>query len=114
MTFDLGHLFFVGVLYLLVLFFIAYATEQGWIPQRVARHPVTYALSLGVYATSWTFYGSVGFAQTQGFNFLSIYIGVTLAFMLAPVLGCCSPRTCMSIDNLRAASVIASLNFPWP
>ncbi len=86
MSFELGHLFFAAVIYLLVLFFIAYATEQGWIPQRVARHPVTYALSLGVYATSWTFYGSVGFAQTQGFNFLSIYIGVTLAFMLAPVL----------------------------
>jgi Na+/proline symporter/signal transduction histidine kinase len=86
MGFELGHLFFAAVVYLLVLFFIAYATEQGWIPQRVARHPVTYALSLGVYATSWTFYGSVGFAQTQGFNFLSIYIGVTLAFMLAPVL----------------------------
>jgi PAS domain S-box-containing protein len=86
MSFELGHLFFAAVVYLLVLFFIAYATEQGWIPQRIARHPVTYALSLGVYATSWSFYGSVGFAQTQGFNFLSIYIGVTLAFMLAPVL----------------------------
>ena len=86
MSFELGHLFFAAVVYLLVLFFIAYATEQGWIPQRIARHPATYALSLGVYATSWTFYGSVGFAQTQGFNFLSIYIGVTLAFMLAPIL----------------------------
>jgi len=86
MSFELGHLFFAALVYLLVLFFIAYATEQGWIPQRIARHPVTYALSLGVYATSWSFYGSVGFAQTQGFNFLSIYIGVTLAFMLAPVL----------------------------
>ena len=86
MSFELSHLFFAGVVYLLMLFFIAYATEQGWIPQRLARHPVTYALSLGVYATSWTFYGSVGFAQSQGFNFLSIYIGVTLAFMLAPVL----------------------------
>ncbi len=86
MSFELGHLFFAAVVYLLVLFFIAYATEQGWISQRVARHPVTYALSLGVYATSWSFYGSVGFAQTQGFNFLSIYVGVTLAFILAPVL----------------------------
>jgi Na+/proline symporter/signal transduction histidine kinase len=86
MTFELGHLFFVGVMYLLVLFLIAYATEQGWIPSRVARHPITYALSLGVYATSWTFYGSVGFAQSSGYNFLSIYLGVTLAFLLAPLL----------------------------
>src|SRR5690606_33308279 len=52
----------------------------------VARHPLTYVLSLGVYATSWTYYGSVGFAQTHGYNFLTIYIGVTLAFALTPVL----------------------------
>jgi Na+/proline symporter/signal transduction histidine kinase len=86
MSFDLGHLFFAGVVYLLILFLIAFATEKGWIPDKVARHPITYALSLGVYATSWSFYGSVGFAQSQGFNFLSIYLGVTLAFMLVPLL----------------------------
>jgi len=86
MTLDLGHLFFAGIVYLLILFFIAYATELRWIPERVVRHPATYALSLGVYATSWSFYGSVGFAQSNGFNFLAIYIGVTLAFILVPVL----------------------------
>ena len=86
MSFDLGHLFFAGVVYLLLLFLIAFATEKGWIPDKVARHPITYVLSLGVYATSWSFYGSVGFAQSQGFNFLSIYLGVTLAFMLVPLL----------------------------
>lgn len=86
MSFDLGHLFFAGVVYLLILFLIAFATEKGWIPDKVARHPITYVLSLGVYATSWSFYGSVGFAQSQGFNFLSIYLGVTLAFMLVPLL----------------------------
>ena len=86
MTFELGHLFLVSVLYLLVLFLIAYATDRGWVPARIARHPATYALSLGVYATTWTFYGSVGFAQSSGYNFLAIYLGVTLAFMLAPLL----------------------------
>lgn len=86
MSFDLGHLFFAAVIYLLILFLIAYSTEQGWISHRIARHPLTYALSLGVYATTWSFYGSVGFAQSQGFNFLSIYLGVTLAFLLVPLL----------------------------
>lgn len=86
MTFDLSTLFFVTVAYLLLLFLIAYAADRGWIPARVARHPLTYVLSLGVYATSWTYYGSVGFAQAQGYNFLAIYLGVTLAFLLAPVL----------------------------
>jgi Na+/proline symporter/signal transduction histidine kinase len=86
MTFALGHLFVATVAYLLLLFLIAYAAERGWIPSRVARHPATYTLSLGVYATSWSYYGSVGFAQTHGYNFLTIYLGVTLAFLLAPVL----------------------------
>lgn len=86
MTVDLGVLFAVGVAYLALLFFIAHAAERGWLPARLVRHPLTYALSLGVYATSWTYYGSVGFAQTQGYSFLTIYLGVTIAFLLAPVL----------------------------
>jgi PAS domain S-box-containing protein len=85
-SFELGHLFFAGVVYLLILFLIAYATEQGWIPERITRHPATYVLSLGVYATSWSFYGSVGFAGSQGFNFLTIYLGTTFAFILVPIL----------------------------
>jgi PAS domain S-box-containing protein len=86
MTFELGVLFLAAVAYLLVLFLIAYAAERGFIPSAVARHPLTYVLSLGVYATSWSYYGSVGFAQTQGYAFLTIYLGVTLAFALTPVL----------------------------
>jgi len=86
MSFELWQLFVAGVAYLLLLFLIAYAAEHGWLPQRLAHHPLTYTLSLGVYATSWSFYGSVGFAQSEGYNFLTIYLGVTLAFMLTPVL----------------------------
>lgn len=86
MTFELGTLFAVGVAYLGLLFLIAFATDKGWLPERLVRHPATYVLSLGVYATSWTFYGSVGFAQSQGYQFLTIYLGVTLAFLLTPVL----------------------------
>ncbi|HEY8554587.1 MAG TPA: ATPase, partial [Burkholderiales bacterium] len=86
MTAELWILFLAGVGYLLVLFLIAYAAERGVIPSAVARHPLTYVLSLGVYATSWTYYGSVGFAQTEGYNFLTIYLGVTLTFALTPVL----------------------------
>ena len=86
MSFELWQLFLVGVGYLLLLFLIAWAAEHGWLPQGIASHPLTYTLSLGVYATSWSFFGSVGFAQSQGYNFLTIYLGVTLAFMLAPVL----------------------------
>ncbi len=86
MNFDIGQLFLAVVAYLALLFLIAYAVDRGWIPSSVARHPLTYVLSLGVYATSWSYYGSVGFAQTQGYNFLTIYLGVTLAFVLTPFL----------------------------
>ncbi len=86
MTIELWQLFLVGIGYLLLLFLIAYAADTGRLPAHWARHPLTYILSLGVYATSWSFYGSVGFASAQGYNFLTIYLGVTLAFMLAPVL----------------------------
>ncbi|MCP4494396.1 MAG: GHKL domain-containing protein [Gammaproteobacteria bacterium] len=86
MQFELWQLFLVSVLYLGILFFIAMATDRHWIPSAVVRHPMVYTLSLGVYATSWSFYGSVGFAQQEGFNFLTIYLGATLAFIASPIL----------------------------
>ena len=86
MTLELSSLFIGGVIYLAFLFLVAYATDKGLIPQHWVSHPLTYTLSLGVYATSWTYYGSVGFAVGSGFQFLTIYLGVTLAFVLSPVL----------------------------
>ncbi len=86
MQFELWQLFLVSVLYLGLLFLIATATDRHWIPDSVVRHPLIYTLSLGVYATSWSFYGSVGFAQKEGFNFLTIYLGTTLAFVASPIL----------------------------
>ena len=86
MQFELWQLFVVGVLYLGLLFIIATATDRGWIPESLASHPLVYTLSIGVYATSWSFYGSVGFAQKEGFNFLTIYLGTTLAFIASPIL----------------------------
>ena len=86
MSTSIGVLFAVAMAYLLLLFGVAYATERGLVPGKLVRHPLTYALSLGVYATSWTYSGSVGFAKSQGFAFLTIYLGVTLACLLVPVL----------------------------
>jgi Na+/proline symporter/signal transduction histidine kinase len=86
MTHELSALFSVGIIYLALLFLIAYATDSGLIPQRWASHPAVYVLSLGVYATSWSYYGSVGFAAQQGYLFLTVYLGVTIAFFLSPLL----------------------------
>ncbi len=83
---ELATLFGVGVLYLLLLFLLAYATDQGYLPNRLVTHPLVYTLSIGVYATSWTYYGSVGYAAHHGLLFITIYIGATLTFVLSPVL----------------------------
>jgi len=86
MIYELEVLFGAGLLYLMILFFVAYVTDSGLLPtQWVSSSPV-YVLSLGVYATSWSYYGSVGFAEHEGYQFLTVYLGVTIAFLLTPVL----------------------------
>lgn len=86
MEFSLLTLFLSAVAYLGVLFVIAYGVDHRWIPRAVARHPLFYVLALGVYATTWSYYGSMGFAQEHGIIYLTIYLGVTIAFLLTPIL----------------------------
>lgn len=65
-----------------MLFAIAYGIERKGMPRRLAPHG--YALSLAVYCSSWTFFGGVGTASTNGWNYASIYLGPILVFLLAP------------------------------
>lgn len=84
-SFELSQLILISAAYLLLLFGVAWTSEKGLIPRWVIRHPLTYTLSLGVYASAWAFYGTVGLAYQYGFGFLASYLGVTGAFLLAPV-----------------------------
>jgi len=69
--------------YLGLLFAIAYyADKRADAGRSVIASPYIYSLSLAVYATAWTFYGSVGRAAANGVGFLPIYIGPTLAIIL--------------------------------
>jgi Na+/proline symporter/nitrogen-specific signal transduction histidine kinase len=69
--------------YVTLLFLIAWWVDQqalkgvSWV-----NNGYVYALSLTVYCTAWTFYGSVGRATTSGLSFLGVYLGPTL---LAPL-----------------------------
>src|SRR4051794_15976431 len=45
-----------------------------------------YPLSLAIYCTSWTFFGSVGLASRTGYDFLTIYVGPVLMIGLATPL----------------------------
>ncbi|MWV16500.1 PAS domain-containing protein [Pseudomonas sp. L-22-4S-12] len=85
-SFDLSQLILISATYLLLLFGVAWVSEKGLIPRWIIRHPLTYTLSLGVYASAWAFYGTVGLAYQYGFGFLASYLGITGAFLLAPVL----------------------------
>lgn len=65
--------------YLAVLFALAWYTERsGSHGNKLASHPWIYALSLAVYCTAWTFYGSVGRAASNGMEFMAIYVGPCL------------------------------------
>ncbi|HUP92693.1 MAG TPA: hybrid sensor histidine kinase/response regulator, partial [Solimonas sp.] len=83
------ELFAVSAAYVGVLFAIAYVGDQraaGGAPARGGRW--IYSLALGVYCTSWTFYGAVGRAATSGWDFLPIYLGPILVFVFgAPLIG---------------------------
>ncbi len=69
----------VSIGYVLLLFCIAWWGDNGgrkYLSGR--RRTLVYALSLAVYCTSWTYYGSVGLASAHGLDFLPIYIGPIL------------------------------------
>lgn len=69
--------------YLGLLFFIAYRGDKAAAAGRsLIASPYVYALSLGVYATAWTFYGSVGRAAASGIGFLPVYLGPTVMIAL--------------------------------
>ncbi len=69
----------VSLCYLGTLFAIAYYAD--WRSDRgrsVISNPYIYTLSIAVYCTAWTYYGSVGRAAETGIGFLPIYLGPTL------------------------------------
>ena len=60
--------------YLAVLFFIAHWAEKKGNSQWT-NNPYVYTLSLAVYCTAWTYYGSIGVAADSGLGYLPIYLG---------------------------------------
>lgn len=69
----------VAFAYLGVLFAVAYYGDRAAARGRsIIANPYVYSLSLAVYATAWTFYGSVGRAAQDGLGFLPVYLGPTV------------------------------------
>lgn len=69
----------IALAYIGFLFAVASYGDRGR-PQWAVRgaRPLIYPLSLAVYCTSWTFFGSVGLSSRQGLDFLTIYLGPVL------------------------------------
>lgn len=79
MTTGLAQAAIISFLYTLLIFLIAwYAHRRKLKGRSIIGNPYIYTLSIAVYCTSWTFYGSVGKAATTGIDFVMIYLGPSL------------------------------------
>lgn len=92
--------------YLGLLFAVAYygdrRADQG---RSIIANPMVYGLSLAVYCTAWTYYGSVGRAASAGIGFLPIYLGPTLVaalwwFLMAKMIRISKTHRVTSIADL--------------
>ena len=77
----------LSIAYMAMFFLIAlWGDRQADNGRSVINSGWIYTLSLTVYCTTWTYYGSVGLAATNGLAFLPIYLGPTLAAIAFPIL----------------------------
>jgi Na+/proline symporter/nitrogen-specific signal transduction histidine kinase len=73
---NTGFYLFCSFFYIGLLFFVAYwSDKQSKKGKSWVSNPYIYSLSLAVYCTAWTFYGSVGKASVSGMGYLPIYLG---------------------------------------
>ncbi|MCH8476518.1 MAG: sensor histidine kinase [Wenzhouxiangella sp.] len=99
----------VSFAYLGLLFAIAwYGDRRARQGRSIIASPWVYALSIAVYCTAWTYFGSVGRASVEGVWFLPIYLGPTLAMILAWVVISKMVRIAKTYRITSVADFIAS------
>ncbi|WP_010607742.1 PAS domain-containing hybrid sensor histidine kinase/response regulator [Pseudoalteromonas maricaloris] len=80
--FSIGLISLIALLYLALLFTIAWGADRASKKFRSYRaKQVTYALSLGVYCTSWAFFGTTAQAANNGWWLAPTYVGTILLFI---------------------------------
>lgn len=98
----------ISLLYFGALFALAfYADQRRAAGKSLLANPYVYSLSLGVFLTSWTFYGNVGRAATVGLDFFAIFFGATLMasswwFLLRKIVRICKAQNIVSIADFIA------------
>ena len=103
---SISALAFISFFYLVLLFAIAFIGDRYAISMRYK--PVIYSLGLGVYCTSWAFYGVTGqFAET-GWWFTPTFTGAILVFVFAWPLVLKVARICQQQSLTSLADFISS------
>src|SRR6201989_2700822 len=91
--------------YIGLLFFVAHYGDRLSPAQRGRAGTFIYPLSLAIYCTSWTFFGSVGFATRTSIDFLAIYVGPIL------MIGLCTPLLRRVIHLAKAQNITSVADF---
>jgi len=91
--------------YIGILFLVASHGDRLSPLQRGRASALIYPLSLAIYCTSWTFFGSVGFASRTSVDFLAIYVGPIL------MIGLCTPLLRRVIQLAKAQNITSIADF---
>jgi Na+/proline symporter/signal transduction histidine kinase len=91
--------------YIGFLFFVASYGDRLSPTQRGRASGLIYPLSLAIYCTSWTFFGSVGFATRTSVDFLAIYVGPIL------MIGLCTPLLRRVIKLAKSQNITSIADF---
>jgi Na+/proline symporter/CheY-like chemotaxis protein/two-component sensor histidine kinase len=96
----------VALGYIGLLFVVAsYGDRMRQLDRKTRSRLLIYPLSLAIYCTSWTFFGSVGLASRTGFDFLTIYIGPIL------MIGFCTPLIVRIVRLAKAQNITSIADF---
>ena len=91
--------------YIGILFLVASHGDRLSPLHRGRASALIYPLSLAIYCTSWTFFGSVGFASRTSVDFLAIYLGPIL------MIGLCTPLLRRVIQLAKAQNITSIADF---
>jgi Na+/proline symporter/signal transduction histidine kinase len=96
----------VALGYIGLLFLVAsYGDRSRGLLREGRARLLIYPLSLAIYCTSWTFFGSVGSASRTGYEFLTIYIGPML------MIGLFSPLLVRIVRLAKAQNITSIADF---
>ncbi len=103
---PISGLVFLTFFYLILLFVIAFVGDKYAISTKLK--PIVYSLGLGVYCTSWAFYGVTGQTAQTGWWLTPTYAGAILVFIFAWPLVLKVARICREQSLTSLADFIAS------